>query len=262
MEGRDMTMGKQGSSAAGAPGIGPFIPWVVILAFFGLALGGALGPGAASAPSLATAFVSTSGLNVRAGPGRDHSVLATLSQGDPVQLLGQEQTENGSTWVRVRTGGLDGWVSLRYLAGATGAAPRAPAAGPAAGTAPVRITLQYQRPGDLRAVSAVRSTLQGRGGWRVGAAERVLPAGDNRPETYGGVRFFFEADSTLARAVCAEVVAELARKGVAVTMPLWPMVTGQREGRFNATPGLIEVWIAPLPAAGAPLPPHVGRCGR
>lgn len=252
-------MGKTGHGAAADTSFGPFIPWVVILVFFGMGLGGALGP-RSSAASLARAFVSAPGLNVRAGPGRDHSVLATLSKGDAVQLLGEEQAQNGSTWVRVRAAGQDGWVSLKYLSAATGGSPRASSEAPETPSSP-RVTLQYQRPADWRVVQSMRAVLERRAGWRVTGSEHVLPAGDNRPETYAGVRYFFEADSTLARAVCREVVTELARQGMTVTLPLWPMVTGQREGRFNASSGLIEVWIAPLPpAAQGPVP--TGQCGR
>ncbi len=252
-------MGQTDRGARTSSSQGMFIPWIVIVAFFGMGLGGALGPRASRAASPATAFVSTPGLNVRAGPGRGHSVLATLSQGQAVQLLGDERAENGSTWVRVRAAGQDGWVSVKYLSIASGALPRAQAEGPAS-TRP-RVTVQYQRHTDLRTASSVRAALATREGWRATGPERVLPAGENRPETYAGIRYFFDEDSALAREVCRVVVAELARKGMRVTMPLWPMVTGQREGRFNAAPGLIEVWIAPLPpAAAGPVP--VGSCGR
>jgi hypothetical protein len=128
---------------------------------------------------------------------------------------------------------------------------------------PTRITLQYQEPADRQTVLRVRTSLKEHPDWRVGSPEHILPAGENRPETYGGVRYFFEGDSVLARVVCTEVQAELARRGYTVTMPLWPMLTRQRLGLFHARPGLIEVWISPLPAGvpgGGPAQP--GPCGR
>ncbi|HEX6909966.1 MAG TPA: SH3 domain-containing protein, partial [Longimicrobium sp.] len=205
-------MGKTGQAAGADSSFGPLLPWVVILIFFGMGLGGALGPRSSSATSLVTAIVSAPGLNVRAGPGRGHPVLSTLSQGDAVQLLGEEQAENGSTWVRVRAAGQDGWVSLKYLSAAAGGSPQVTSGPPRTSPRP-RVTLQYQRQTDLRTVSSLRAVLDAREGWHVSGPERVLPAGDNRPETYAGVRYFFEADSALARAVCTEVVVELARRG-------------------------------------------------
>ena len=165
-------------------------------------------------------------------------------------------------WARIRVRGIEGWVSRRYLAddlrdrrtrfrGAVRARTdphHPPVPGP-------------RRPTD--GLARARSALKQRGDWRVGSPEHVLPAGENRPETYGGVRYFFEGDSVLARAVCTEVQAEMARHGYSVAMPLWPMVTRQRLGLFNARPGLIEVWISPLPppaSGGGPVQP--GQCGR
>jgi len=97
----------------------------------------------------------------------------------------------------------------------------------------------------------------------VGSPERVLPDAVNRAEVYGGVRFFFEEDSVLARSVCEVIRNELAERGYDVTFPLWPMVTLQRQGHFRARRGLIEVWISPLPppiTGGDPA--RMGRCGR
>ncbi|HLL47722.1 MAG TPA: hypothetical protein VK399_13510 [Longimicrobiaceae bacterium] len=126
-----------------------------------------------------------------------------------------------------------------------------------------RITLQYQMREDAATVSDVHKALKQQSGWKVGSPERVLPAGDNKPEVYGGVRFYFEEDSVLARTVCDVVRRELAQRGYDVTFPLWPMVTLQRQGYFRARRGLIEVWISPLPqpTPGGD-PAQMGRCGR
>lgn len=203
--------------------------------------------------AVAASFVDAPGLNVRAGPGTAHPILVPLLRGDAVQVIGRDTRD--PDWVRVRVGDVQGWVNGRYLS-ATRPLARAP-------SAPARphVTLQYQVTGDLPHVTNLQAVLRRHADWRVGEPERVLPSGENRPEVYGGLRFYFESDSALARTVCTEVVAELARRGMTVTMPLWPMVTGQREGRFHASPGLIEVWVSPLPAAASgPVP--MGRCGR
>lgn len=249
-----------GASRAG-PGRAAWIAVAVVA--LGMAIG--LGYGwrrssGAEAGAPRTAYVNAFGLNVRAGPTRDHAIVATLLRGDPLSVLGDHDARD-PRWVRVRVGDVEGWVNSDYLVDrlVPGALPPVP---PASST-PVqpRITLQYQAPGDRGQVDAVQQALRSRPEWRVGEPEHVLPTAENRAEVYGGLRFYFESDLELARAVCGQVVAELARRGMTVTMPLWPMVTGQREGRFHASPGLIEVWISPLPAAAsAPAPP--GQCGR
>lgn len=126
------------------------------------------------------------------------------------------------------------------------------------------IKLYFQAPGDAADVGGVYGTLTQHGGWRVSRPEPVQPGGENTAATYGGVRYYFSEDTTRARIVCEAVIASLAQQGYTVTLPLWPMVTGQRQGRFNARPGLIEVWISPLPQP--PLAPEHrprnGQCGR
>lgn len=56
--------------------------------------------------------VTASLLNLRAGPGRQHAVLALLAQGNEVELL---ELQDG--WARVAVAGraLDGWVSRDYV---------------------------------------------------------------------------------------------------------------------------------------------------
>jgi uncharacterized protein YraI len=208
--------------------------------------------------AVATAFVTAPDLNVRAGPGRTHPVLAIAGRGEPVEIL----PGGAPDWARVRVRGIEGWARTRYLAEGVAGRPADVSATPHP-SGPARITLQYQDAGDRQTLSGVRLVLKQNGEWRVGSPEQVAPAGENRPETYAGVRYFFEGDSVLARVVCTEVQAELARRGYQVTMPLWPMLTRQRLGLFNARPGLIEVWISPLPdpaPGGGPVQP--GRCGR
>jgi hypothetical protein len=165
-------------------------------------------------------------------------------------------------------------VPAPSMAGAAVSAPTAPDLAPTsldpaapgeldvAAVSP-RITLQYQTRSDAETVSDLYEALKQRSDWRVGSPERVLPAGDNKPEVYGGVRFYFEEDSVLARTVCDAVRRELAERGYDVTFPIWPMITLQRQGYFQARRGLIEVWISPLPqpTPGGD-PAQMGRCGR
>ena len=61
-----------------------------------------------TAPAL-TYYVTTDKLNVRSGPGTEHSVLATLEEGTIVEVLG---TENG--WHRIMHNGADAYVSAEY----------------------------------------------------------------------------------------------------------------------------------------------------
>lgn len=172
--------------------------------------------------------------------------------------------------------------SLAAQSGAGPAAQPVSSAGTSRGLRPVRtlvrpdsaasrlaaanthITLQYQARGDADDLRAVYDTLTQHGGWRVSRPEPVQPAGENTAATYGGVRYYFSEDSARARVVCETVIASLAQQGYTVTLPLWPMVTGQRLGRFRASRGLIEVWISPLPQPplDPKLRPRIGQCGR
>jgi uncharacterized protein YraI len=257
-----MSTSTPASSGSSAPSgaRGQVIQWVVLAVALGLVrvIFGSTPISGSPVAAIATAFVTAADLNVRAGPGRTGPVLAIVGQGERVEIL----PGGAPYWARIRVRGIEGWASRRYLTESpdgqdarTSAVPFVPG--------PTRITLQYQDPVDRQTVSRVRLALRHHEGWRVGSAEHILPAGENRAETYGGVRYFFEGDSVLARVVCTGVQAELARRGYTVTMPLWPMVTRQRLGLFNARPGLIEVWISPLPPSapsGEPVPP--GQCGR
>lgn len=60
-----------------------------------------------------TAVVTTGRLNVRSGPGAGYTIVAVLTQGDTVTLLGRTIT---SSWVKVKTaGGVEGWISTFYI---------------------------------------------------------------------------------------------------------------------------------------------------
>jgi hypothetical protein len=73
-----------------------------------------LAPTPTSAPQGA-ARVSADRLNVRASPGANQPVVATLARGDEVLLLGEERPIRSSVWVKVRAGAVEGWVNRTYL---------------------------------------------------------------------------------------------------------------------------------------------------
>ncbi len=86
-----------------------------MLAFLALALGLALAaplsPVRAATPGVA--YVATGLLNLRAGPGTTHAVVAQLGDGQAVTLLGRNFD---GTWLEARTpAGQTGWLSTRYL---------------------------------------------------------------------------------------------------------------------------------------------------
>lgn len=67
------------------------------------------------APSSAepSATVATGALNIRSGPGSNYNVIATLTQGQPVVLLGRTAS---SGWAQVRIyNGAIGWANAAYL---------------------------------------------------------------------------------------------------------------------------------------------------
>lgn len=259
------------SNSGGKPNQTSFLSqsfgWAVVIAVVYLLV---IGLGASSEGSntsstrYPTEVVRAPGLNLRSGPDRTSDILVTLTQGEAVQVMGTAISRTGAEWAHVQARGMEGWVTREYLSGA--AAPAGVAAEKPESSSPTRtrISLQYQLPRDADNLAAIRSALEGHSDWRVVGTERVLPAGENKPETYAGVRFFFESDSVLARTVCEEVVAEFGRQGYSVTLPIWPMLTRQRLGLFQARPGLIEVWVDPLPDSPAPREerPLPGQCGR
>jgi uncharacterized protein YraI len=74
---------------------------------------GSLPGGGSSGIVPGQAVVSSSRLNLRAGPGAGYAVAAVLNEGDLLTLLGRNS--NGS-WAKVRTAAsLEGWVSTRYI---------------------------------------------------------------------------------------------------------------------------------------------------
>ncbi|PID86369.1 MAG: hypothetical protein CSB13_03845 [Chloroflexi bacterium] len=61
----------------------------------------------------AVGVVNTGQLNVRSGPGIEHSIAASVFQNHTVQLLGRNTL---STWLKVRLfDGQEGWVNAKYI---------------------------------------------------------------------------------------------------------------------------------------------------
>jgi uncharacterized protein YgiM (DUF1202 family) len=72
-------------------------------------------PTAVAPIQAATRHVKSDSLNLRAGPGTDQAVLAVLAKGDAVALLDDSQLVGETTWVKVRAGAREGWVSEKLL---------------------------------------------------------------------------------------------------------------------------------------------------
>jgi hypothetical protein len=72
-------------------------------------------PAVPTAPPVVSKRVAGDVLNLRAGPGTDQQVIATLQHGETVVLLDKTQTVAGRIWVRVRAGEREGWVSQEFL---------------------------------------------------------------------------------------------------------------------------------------------------
>jgi hypothetical protein len=73
------------------------------------------GPAAPTPAPALSGQVKSDVLNLRAGPGTDQQVIATLRRGTRVLLLNETQTIAGRTWVKVRAGEQVGWVSQEFL---------------------------------------------------------------------------------------------------------------------------------------------------
>ncbi|MGB7539975.1 MAG: SH3 domain-containing protein [Anaerolineales bacterium] len=66
------------------------------------------------------------GVFLRDAPGLDGKKIASLQEGDIVEVLGPPVEKDGTRWVPVRTdSGLEGWMALEFCATATPAATRA-----------------------------------------------------------------------------------------------------------------------------------------
>jgi hypothetical protein len=72
-------------------------------------------PTVPTAPRLIARHVKSDVLNLRAHPGTDQPVIAKLVRGASVLLLDETVKVAGRTWVRVRAGEQEGWVSQDLL---------------------------------------------------------------------------------------------------------------------------------------------------
>lgn len=60
-----------------------------------------------------SSYVSTGRLNIRSGPGISYGIIATITQGDTVTLLGRNAD---ASWLEVRlTNNQQGWARSRYI---------------------------------------------------------------------------------------------------------------------------------------------------
>lgn len=79
-----------------------------------LSIGGGAPPVTTSGAT-GSATVVTNLLNMRSGPGIGYSVIAQLSFGSTVELLGDRQTADDLEWVQIMAKAQRGWVAGRYL---------------------------------------------------------------------------------------------------------------------------------------------------
>jgi hypothetical protein len=75
----------------------------------------AASPKPAPTAALLSKQVGSDELNLRSGPGTDQEVIVTLHRGEQVVLLGETRDVGGKTWVHVRAGQIEGWVSQEFL---------------------------------------------------------------------------------------------------------------------------------------------------
>jgi hypothetical protein len=74
-----------------------------------------LAPALPTIPALVSRRVRSDTLNLRVGPGTDQQVIAKLTRGASVVLLGEAASVDGRMWVRVRVAEQEGWVSQDLL---------------------------------------------------------------------------------------------------------------------------------------------------
>ena len=71
-------------------------------------------PSPSPSPSASAGYVIVAtdgaGANVRTAPSTSASVITTLAEGTPVEVLGDPITAEGRAWRQIRAGGRDGWV--------------------------------------------------------------------------------------------------------------------------------------------------------
>ena len=73
------------------------------------------GPPIVATPRTRAATVSAARLNMRATPGPDGAIVATLERGWSVSVTGPGRVVDGWMWLPVSWAGKSGWVSARYV---------------------------------------------------------------------------------------------------------------------------------------------------
>lgn len=54
-------------------------------------------------------------LRVRSAPSTDAAIIERLAENTLVELLGEPQSNNDTTWQQIRSSRTTGWVDTRYL---------------------------------------------------------------------------------------------------------------------------------------------------
>ena len=67
-------------------------------------------PSPAPVPGFVIVATDGAGANLRAGPSTAASVITTLAEGTPVEVLGEPVSVEGRSWRQIRAGGREGWV--------------------------------------------------------------------------------------------------------------------------------------------------------
>jgi hypothetical protein len=99
-------------------------------------------------------------LNVRAGPGENHTILGSLHAGERVLIIGRSPD---GAWLQIERAGGDAWVAARYVttAGASNPAiPQPVASRPAPERLKGKIAFQTRTGGDIYLMDADGSNLQ------------------------------------------------------------------------------------------------------
>jgi serine/threonine protein kinase len=100
---------------------GPLLSLIVagVLLVVAIAVCGQLGRRTSTRPTQAvatrSAYVNTTNLNLRSGPGVGYPVLMILPQGTQVSCFNDKRDADRATWVRVRVGSQEGWVNQQHL---------------------------------------------------------------------------------------------------------------------------------------------------
>ncbi len=80
-----------------------------------------------------TGYITSSGVNVRSGPGTEHSSYGTAGAGEIMRVVSSAAALDGSLWYYGQVGGISGWVHSAYVSSAPVSRTAAPTAAPQTG---------------------------------------------------------------------------------------------------------------------------------